>query len=97
LTDEQIAHLLKPRHDWKAIVGVLISAAVLAWGIAKWAATTPTRDEFNLQRDDMVRVRIELPVMSGKIQRVEESQARVEKAVETIGEKLDERRERRGR
>lgn len=38
MTDEQIRDLLKPKHDWKAIVGMLVGVAGVAWGIARWAA-----------------------------------------------------------
>lgn len=97
MTDEQIRELLKPRHDWKAILGVVVGSAGIAWGIAKWAATTPSREEYNQTRDDIVRVRIELPTMTAKIQRVEESQSRIEKAVEQVSNKLDERKGRSAR
>jgi hypothetical protein len=91
-TDDEIRTLIRPKHDWKALIGVLISGAGIAWAIAKWAATTPTRDELNSTRDDIVRIRIELPTMNAKIERVEQSQQRVERAVDQVIGKLDERK-----
>ena len=75
--------------NWLAVIASLGGVAGIAWGIAQWAATTPTRKEFNDVRDDMIRVRIELPVLSGKVERVEQSQVRLEKAAERIEAKQD--------
>ena len=86
MTDE----IAKRHPNWIAIIGSLAGAVGVAWAIAQWAATTPTRKEFNDVRDDMIRVRIELPIVTGKMERVEQSQSRVEKAVERIESKQDE-------
>lgn len=94
MTDDEaqkIAAYLKPKeHTFLKWAGAVLAAAGVAWGVAKWAATTPTREEFNQQRDEWVRVRIELPTMNAKIERVEQSQQRQEKAGERIEAKLDE-------
>ena len=86
---------LRPPINWLAIIGGLAGAAGLVWGIARWAATTPTREEFNASRDELVRVRLELPVINAKIERVDQSQQRVEKAIERIEVKQDEATKRR--
>ena len=75
---------VKRHPNWIAIIGSLAGAIGVAWAVAQWAATTPTRKEFNDVRDDMIRVRIELPIVTGKIERVEQSQNRLEKAAERI-------------
>lgn len=87
----------KKHPNWLAIITGLAGIAGIAWGVAQWAATTPTRKEFNDVRDDMIRVRIELPITNAKIERVEQSQQRVEKAIERVEGKLDERGAKRGR
>ena len=94
MTDDEIHLLLKPKHNWTAILGALAGAAGIAWGVARWAATTPTRDEFNQTRDSIVQIRIELPTINAKLERAEQSQQRIEKAVEQMSGKLDERRSR---
>jgi hypothetical protein len=81
---------LRPKSNLLAIIGCLAGVAGIAWGIARWAATTPTREEFNASRDEIVRVRLELPVMNARIERVDQSQQRVEKAIERIENKQDE-------
>jgi hypothetical protein len=93
VTDE-----IKKHPNWLAIITGLVGVAGVAWGIAQWAATTPTRKEFNDVRDDMIRVRIELPIVNAKMERVEQSQQRVEKGMERIEAKQDEatRKRRRG-
>ena len=88
---------LRPKHNWLAFIASLAGIAGVGWGIAQWAATTPTRKEFNDVRDDMIRVRIEFPVMGSKIERVEQSQQRIEKAVERIEAKQDRAPLRRSR
>jgi hypothetical protein len=81
---------LRPKGvNWLAVITSLAGVAGIAWGIAQWAATTPTRKEFNDVRDDMIRVRIELPTINAKVERVEQSQARIEKATERIEAKQD--------
>jgi hypothetical protein len=87
----------KKHPNWLAIITSLAGAVGVAWAIAQWAATTPTGKEFNDVRDDMIRVRIELPIVTGKMERVEQSQSRVEKAVERIESKQDEATRRRSR
>jgi hypothetical protein len=76
---------VKPKGpNWLAIIGGIAGILGTGWAVAQWAATTPTRKEFNDVRDDMIRVRIELPTMGAKLERVEQGQNRIEKAVERI-------------
>ncbi len=86
---------IRPRPNWLAIIASLGGVAGICWGIAQWAATTPTRKEFNDVRDDMIRVRIELPTMGAKLERVEQGQNRIEKAVERIEAKQGQEQTRR--
>jgi hypothetical protein len=88
---------IRPKTNWLAIITGLAGVAGIAWGIAQWAATTPTRKEFNDVRDDMIRVRIELPAVNSKIERVEQSQLRIEHAVQRIESKQDVAARRRPR
>jgi len=92
MSDEAKKHV-----NWLAIIGGLVGILGTGWAVAQWAATTPTRKEFNDVRDDMIRVRIELPVLSGKVERVEQSQVRLEKAAERIEAKQDVAASRRPR
>jgi hypothetical protein len=92
MTDE-----IKKHPNWWGIVASLGGVLGVGWAIMQWAATTPTRKEFNDVRDDMIRVRIELPIVTGKIERMEQSQSRIEKTAERIEAKQDEATRRRSR
>jgi hypothetical protein len=98
VTDDEIKAViaeLKPRTNW---IGFITGAFAIASGI--WAATQyfgdiPKRPEFKAVTDDVVRIRIELPVMNAKIERMEQSQARVEQVLERVDDKLADRKGRR--
>jgi hypothetical protein len=100
MTDDELKvaiAAIKPKTNYTAIVTVAIAVAGFVWGITQYVGDIPKRPEFKAVTDDVTRIRIEMPVVNGKIQRVEESQARVEKAIERVEEKLSDDLPRRRR
>lgn len=100
MTDDELKvaiAAIKPKAPWATLVTVAIAVAGFVWGITQYVGDIPKRPEFKAVTDDVTRIRIELPTMNGKIERVEQSQARVEKAIERVEEKLNDDMPRRRR
>ena len=95
MTDEQIRDLIKPRTHWGAILGTAIAVASAVWAATSWLQNRADKSAVDRVNDDLIRVRIELPTMNGKIERVEQSQNRMEKALERVEAKLETPRRRR--
>jgi len=95
VTDEQIRDLLKPRSHLGAILGTVITVAGAVWAGTTWLQSRADKTTVDRVNDDLIRVRIELPTMNGKIERVEQSQNRMEKALERVEAKLENPRRRR--
>lgn len=77
---------LRPRHDWKAIIGTVALCAGIAWGIAKWAARAPTREEFEHARNDVVQVRLDVETIKGDVKAIN---VRLDEGFRSVNTKLD--------
>ena len=88
---------LKPKTNWLAIIASSAAVAGAVWTATQYLGNTVKREELAPVKEDITRIRIELPTVSGRVERVEMSQQRVEKTIDRIEEKLDERKDRRGR
>jgi len=84
VTDE--APDLRTRHDWKAIIGTVAAAGAIAWAVVKWAATTPTRDEFEHVRNDVFNIRLDQETVKGEVKAIN---VRVEEGFRGVNTKLD--------
>ncbi len=86
---------LRPKSHLGAILATAISVAGAAWGASSWLQGRADKPAVERVSDEQVRMRIDQTVMTGKIERVEQSQQRLEKAVERVELKLDPPRRRR--
>lgn len=99
MTDDELKaaiSAIKPKVNWVAIIAGACAIAGSVWGATQYIGDIPKRPEFKAVTDDVMRIRIELPVMNAKLERNDQSQQRMEKAIERIEGKLDERKGRRG-
>ena len=70
MTDEQIRDLLKPRHNWTAIVGTAIAVGGAVWAIVARLATTPTGEQFEKSNNRQWETQIKVDRIEGKVDRV---------------------------
>jgi len=77
------------------LIATAIAAGSAVWGATTFLQSRADKGSVDKVSDEQVRIRIDQTVMSGKMERVEQSQERLERAVEKIGSKLDEPRRRR--
>jgi hypothetical protein len=77
---------LRPRsgHPLVTVIGSLAGAAAVAWAVVRWAATTPTRDEFEHVRNDVVQVRLDQAVQKATSERTSNDIAEIKAAVQEI-------------
>jgi len=88
---------LKPRTNWGAIITTALAVAGAVWAATQYLGSTVKREELKPLQDDSFRVRIDITTINGRVERMEQSQQRVEKAVERVEGKLDDRPGRRVR
>jgi hypothetical protein len=77
---------LRPRsgHPFVTLLGSLAGAAAVAWAVVRWAATTPTRDEFEHVRNDVVQVRLDQAVQKAASERTSSDVAEIKAALGEI-------------
>ena len=62
----------------------------IIWTGTQYIGNTVKRDEIKPVTDDIMRIRLELPSMNGRIERVEQSQVRMEKTIDRVEGKIDD-------
>ena len=78
------------RETVKFLLVPVISAAVFIAGIVWQAARYPTRAEFEIQRDEIARLRIEYAEVKANTSAIKETVGRIERRQENgFSEKLD--------
>ena len=86
---------LRKDHPFLKYLSAALAAGGAVWGITQWLGSRADQGGVEKVKDEQVRIRIEQTVMNGKVERVEQSQQRLEKAVERVESKLDDRKRRR--
>ena len=81
---------LRPRTNWAAIIATAVAVAGAVWTGTQYIGNTVKRDEIKPVTDDIMRIRLELPSMNGRIERVEQSQGRIEKTIDRVEGKIDD-------
>lgn len=54
LSASEIRQLLKPKHNWFAIIGTIVAVLTAAAALARWAFTAPTQTDFQ-SHDSRIR------------------------------------------
>ena len=47
MTDDELRAYLKPKHNWVAIGGFVVAVLGAATGLARWAFTAPSREDYS--------------------------------------------------
>lgn len=84
MDDDEIRAYLKPRHDWKAIIGFALTAGASVWGATQWLNTRADQSLVERVRDEQVRLRIEQTIANGKIEAQSQSSARLEEGLKEV-------------
>ena len=84
MTDDEIRILLKPKHNWVAILGVLAGVAGTAWGIARWAATVPTGEDFKQATNRAWEMQLKIDHTADKVDRLQNDVSDVKSTVNEI-------------
>lgn len=85
---------LRRGFDWKATIAFALAAASTAYGVAKWAATSPTRDEFEHVRNDVVQIRLDQAVSKNACERTASDVAEIKTNLGELRRSLEEPRHR---
>lgn len=82
---DDVPHL-RPRagHPLFTLLGSLGVSVAVAWGVVKWAATAPSREEFEHSRSDIVQVRLDQAVAKSNSERVSSDIAEIKAAIGEI-------------
>ncbi len=94
MTDDEIRLYLKPQHhtNWLAVGGFSIALLGSAAGLARWAFTAPTRDEYEMVRSKVTSVEQDHAVLKAGVEGMRSDMADVKAATKEINAKLMELR-----
>ena len=76
---------------WTLLAASGISITV-AWGMVKWAATTPTREEFEHMRTKLEQVQLDQAVQKGSMERTSQDMAQIRSDVSEMRKSMEARR-----